>query len=106
MNIKLTLATIVLAVASFAAQATAVYVPNTKALRKESTRVAFIRNTACPATGKHAFPCKGYIIDHIVPLCAGGKDAIENMQWQTTADSYKKDVLERKQCAALKKAVK
>ncbi len=43
-------------------------------------------------------PCKGYIIDHIVPLCAGGADAAANMQWQTVQDAKVKDREERKMC--------
>jgi hypothetical protein len=31
-------------------------------------------------------------------LCAGGADAIWNMQWQTTADGKAKDVTERRAC--------
>lgn len=58
----------------------------------------------CPATGVTAKSCAGYIIDHVIPLCAGGPDRRTNMQWQTKADALKKDVLERRQCAALRKA--
>lgn len=45
----------------------------------------------------------GYVIDHIIPLCAGGADAPSNMQWQELAASYRKDVFERALCAAMKK---
>jgi hypothetical protein len=41
------------------------------------------------------------VIDHIEPLCAGGPDAIENLQWQTRADSLVKDKAERRQCREL-----
>lgn len=58
----------------------------------------------CPTTGARLGSCPGYIIDHIIPLCAGGPDRRTNMQWQTRADSLKKDKLERRQCAALRKA--
>ena len=117
MSIKTILAVALLSIAAFSAQAvtpvaaptsaaSATYVANTKVLRKQSTKVAFVKANACPATGKNVLPCKGYIIDHKVPLCAGGKDEVANMQWQTVAESQKKDVLERKQCAALKKVAK
>ena len=43
----------------------------------------------------------GYIIDHIVPLCAGGPDAVANMQWQTVAQAKAKDRHEKALCAAL-----
>jgi len=32
--------------------------------------------------------------DHIVPLCKGGKDSVENMQWQTAAQAKDKDKIE------------
>lgn len=35
---------------------------------------------ACPAMGEYGCKCKGWIIDHIVPLCAGGADHWNNMQ--------------------------
>ena len=58
----------------------------------------------CPATGAQSGACPGFVIDHVLPLCAGGPDKHTNMQWQTTADARKKDVLERRQCAAIAKA--
>jgi hypothetical protein len=45
----------------------------------------------------------GHVIDHIKPLCAGGADAVSNLQWQTVADAKVKDVLEKRQCAALRR---
>ena len=42
---------------------------------------------------------KGMIVDHIVPLCAGGPDAPSNMQLQTVAAAKAKDVSERAQCS-------
>lgn len=44
----------------------------------------------------------GYVIDHVIPLCAGGVDALTNLQWQEKHASYRKDVYERALCAALK----
>lgn len=45
----------------------------------------------------------GWVIDHVVPLCSGAPDAVENLQWQDRAASYRKDVFERGLCAAMKK---
>jgi hypothetical protein len=36
---------------------------------------------ACPATGKNTGSCKGWAIDHVIPLACGGCDAVSNMQW-------------------------
>lgn len=45
----------------------------------------------------------GYVVDHIIPLCAGGQDDPTNMQWQEKVASYRKDVFERQLCAAMRK---
>lgn len=39
-----------------------------------------------------------YRIDHVIPLCAGGANVIENLQVQTIAESLEKDKLERSLC--------
>lgn len=54
----------------------------------------------CPSTGRTTGACPGYIKDHIVPLCAGGADAVDNLQWQTEADAAAKDRREWAQCRA------
>lgn len=54
--------------------------------RSTVERHAFVREYACPATGKHRLPCPGYHIDHVIPLCAGGPDRRSNMQWLTIDD--------------------
>jgi len=41
----------------------------------------------------------GYVVDHIVPLCAGGADAPSNMQWQTVEGAKVKDRQERATCS-------
>lgn len=43
----------------------------------------------------------GYVVDHKIPLCAGGPDAADNLQWQPRAASYQKDVFERTLCAEM-----
>jgi len=55
----------------------------------------------CPATGKTAGACPGWVVDHVVPLCAGGADAPVNMQWQSKPESLVKDRWERRQCRGL-----
>lgn len=42
--------------------------------------------------------CSGWVVDHIVPLCAGGADATTNMQWQSAECGAQKDRLELNVC--------
>lgn len=44
----------------------------------------------------------GWVVDHIIPLCAGGPDVVLNMQWQTSAESYVKDKYERQICRSMR----
>ena len=67
--------------------------------RSRSAKAAFARVNACPSTGLHKASCPGYVIDHIEALACGGKDAPENMQWQTIAEGKAKDKWERKGCS-------
>ena len=74
--------------------------------RSSSARTQFAKANTCPKTGKNKLPCPGWIIDHVIPLCAGGADNPSNMQWQTLEASLAKDRGERTLCAALRKAKK
>lgn len=58
----------------------------------------FKRQQPCPATGQPRGRCPGWVVDHVVPLCAGGPDRPANMQWQTVKDAKAKDRDERWQC--------
>lgn len=62
--------------------------------RSADARKSFMKSHPCPATGKTYGACKGYAINHIVPLKRGGADAPSNMQWQTTAEAKAKDRVE------------
>ncbi len=75
-------------------------------VRHQAPKLAFVRAHPCPATGKPTVSCKGFVIDHIVPLCACGKDAPSNMQWQTLSEAKRKDTLERRQCGTTSKVAK
>lgn len=68
--------------------------------RSSAARAAFQRQHPCPATGAPRGACPGWIVDHVVPLCAGGADRPGNMQWQSAADARIKDRAERAQCRA------
>jgi hypothetical protein len=61
----------------------------TKELRSKSVLKKFDRATGYPR-GR-----RGYIRDHKCPLACGGKDAVENLQWQTIKESRDKDKIER-----------
>jgi len=74
--------------------------PTKAAERSPKARADFIRLNPCPATGsnKPHYACKGYVVDHIIPLSCNGLDHHSNMQWQTVADAKAKDKWERKNC--------
>ncbi len=50
----------------------------------------FQRANPCPATDARRGRCPGHEIDHIQPLCAGGADAVENLQWLTHEEHARK----------------
>jgi hypothetical protein len=64
---------------------------------------AFRAENHCPATGMRRGSCPGYVVDHIDPLCNGGPDRRDNMQWQTVADAKRKDADERRLCRQLRR---
>lgn len=59
--------------------------------RSNAATSSFKKQHPCPATGKSAGRCPGYVIDHVKPLECGGTDAPSNMQWQTSAAAKAKD---------------
>lgn len=70
----------------------------TAAPRSNAARHAFARANPCPATQQPRLPCPGWIIDHITPICLGGPDTPQNMQWQTRREALIKDRTERSAC--------
>jgi hypothetical protein len=70
--------------------------------RSAAEVLTFKRANPCPSTGERRGSCPGYVVDHVVPLCAGGPDAVSNMQWQKYRESLVKDVDERRQCRLIK----
>lgn len=61
--------------------AAAFFLPAFGADRSRVLRAEFQRLEPCPSTGKIRGPCPGYQVDHIQPLCAGGIDKLDNLQW-------------------------
>lgn len=70
--------------------------------RSASAKHQFRKVNQCPTNPQTRGKCPGYVIDHIVPLCAGGADSPINMQWQTVHDAKVKDRDEVRQCRALR----
>lgn len=66
--------------------------------RSSAAKAEFKRQQPCPATSSSRGPCPGHVVDHVVPLCAGGADHASNMQWQTAAEAKTKDRAEIAQC--------
>ncbi|WP_198328237.1 HNH endonuclease signature motif containing protein [Methylovulum psychrotolerans] len=81
---------IILALAASAVEA--------KQERSQAAKDLFKRSHPCPSNGNDHGSCPGYVIDHVEPLACGGKDAPENMQWQTETEGKAKDKWERKGC--------
>lgn len=83
----------------------AIVTANAERIQRSAKAVKdFRKANPCPATQEPRGPCPGFIVDHVVPLCAGGADAPSNMQWQTVEDAKAKDRDEHRECAALRKA--
>ena len=70
---------------------------HTRKNRSSHIRMEFQRLHPCPSTGKITGACPGYVKDHITALCAGGRDAVKNMQWQTVEEARLKDRQERRE---------
>lgn len=70
-------------------------------LRRADVLVAFKKIHPCPSTGKSTGACRGWSIDHVIPLACGGLDGVSNLQWLPNVikvgwQDWKKDSLERK----------
>lgn len=86
-----------LVLASAASQACA------KTERDRAQVRAFRAEHVCPSTGQHRGACPGYHVDHITPLCAGGPDRPENMQWITREDHRFKTLVDVKECRKMRR---
>ena len=59
--------------------------------RDRNIPAEFQRLYPCPSTGKTTGACPGWVRDHVIPLCKGGPDTVQNLQWQTVDDAKAKD---------------
>lgn len=66
--------------------------------RDRAERAQFQRANPCPANGARRGACPGYEIDHVVPLCAGGRDHRTNMQWLTVREHRQKTTTDVRAC--------
>jgi hypothetical protein len=71
-----------------------------KTERDAKVAAAFRRQNPCPATGLTIGSCPDWQIDHVIPIDAGGCNAVSNMQWLPvwlkTCAGHCKDRFERK----------
>ncbi len=59
---------------------------------------AFRAINVCPATEQHRGACPGWQVDHVLPLCMGGPDALPNLQWLSVADHRFKTFVDVREC--------
>lgn len=53
--------------------------------RSRAVVAQFQRLHPCPVTGARTGACRGWAVDHVVPLVCGGCDTMNNLQWLPTA---------------------
>lgn len=44
---------------------------NGRIVRSQVAKKQFVKANACPSTGLHKLPCRGYVIDHVKALAPG-----------------------------------
>jgi hypothetical protein len=75
-----------------------------KQIRSAAAVKEFKRENPCPTTGLKRGACLGYQVDHIDPLCMGGLDTKENMQWLSVEDHRFKTFTDIRACRKLREA--
>lgn len=88
---------------AIAALAIAAALSGFAAPRSAAERAAFVRENPCPATGQRRGACPGWQVDHITPLCAGGNDTRQNMQWLSIGEHRRKTTQDLRTCRRLRK---
>jgi hypothetical protein len=90
--------------AAVALLAVALALPAAARIERSRAEVrAFRADHACPSTMRHRGACPGFHVDHIVPLCAGGADKPENMQWISVEDHRFKTLIDVRECRRQKR---
>lgn len=70
-------------------------------IKRSSTEVrAFRQANQCPATELNRGSCPGYEVDHVVALCLGGPDTVDNMQWLSIDVHRAKTRIDVSECRA------
>lgn len=77
-----------------------VFVPPSDArpARSQPAVAEFRLANPCPATGRATGRCPGYVVEYIVPPCADGENAPDNLRWLTLADARSNGTWEREYC--------
>lgn len=70
--------------------------------RDHKAVAAFQRANPCPSTGAHRGACPGHQVDHVTPLCAGGFDRPDNMQWLPVDEHQRKTRADLLVCSRLR----
>jgi 5-methylcytosine-specific restriction endonuclease McrA len=71
--------------------------------RSAAEVLAFKRENRCPATGKPELRCENHQVDHVIPLCAGGSDTRDNMQYLSIQEHRWKTRTDVRVCRQLRK---
>lgn len=71
--------------------------------RSAAEVLAFKRANPCPSTGLRSGACPGHQVDHANPICAGGSDTRDNMQWLTIEEHRMKTRSDVRMCRNFKK---
>ena len=75
------------------------------ATRPSNAEIMFRLDNPCPADGATRGPCKGYVIDRVIPLVCGGAEEPENLRWATLAEAKAKARWDRIGCRRGRKLV-
>jgi hypothetical protein len=82
----------------------ALFLSPTVEARSAAERAAFHRENPCPSTGLRRGACAGHHVDHITPICAGGRDHRSNMQWISVEDHRFKTLVDARECRKARRA--